>query len=118
MTVAGKSLTKTESPSGSAYASFKETIADGQTDKQVTLAVDVSATKMFYIVSDQDITLETNSGSTPDDTISLKAGKPYVFVDADYNSFLLGTDVTALFFTNASGSSATVECHVITDATP
>lgn len=95
-----------------------ETVANGQTDKQLNIAIDVSAVKGFWLESDQDVTFETNDGSTPDNTISLLAGKPYVWDADSYDAFLLDTDVTAVFITNASGAAATIWLLVDYDATP
>lgn len=98
---------------------WTETIADSETDKQVTANIDVSALKSLYILSDQDMTLETNSGSTPDDTIALKANKPVVWESSSgYFSNPLTADVTALFFTNASGSAANLKIRTLEDPTP
>jgi hypothetical protein len=95
-----------------------ETVADAQTDYEINFDLDVSACKSFYLVSDQDVTFETNSGSAPADTISLRANEPYVWHANAYDSFLLGTDVTSVFITNASGSTATIYCVALYDATP
>ncbi len=100
------------------FGFIEETVADAVTDGQININIDVSAVKSFILISDQAVTVETNSGSAADDTIVLVANKPYVFVTGDYNSFLLGTDVTALFITNASGSLATISCYGNYDATP
>ncbi len=95
-----------------------EAVATSETDYEINFDLDVSACKSFYLESDQDVTFETNSGSVPDNTISLKADKPYVWhVDA-YDSFLLSVDVTSIFITNASGSTATIYCVALYDATP
>lgn len=104
--------------SGSQETYFEESIANGGTDVVVAFTLDVSACKSFFIISDKDITLETNSGSAADDTIALLANRPYQWDTESYDSFLLGTDVTALYFTNSSGAAATVKCHALTDATP
>ena len=119
VSIAGRSIDRSITVTATGRAGLnKETIADGVTDKQFNIAIDVSAVKYFYIVSDQDITIETNSGSTPDDTLNLKAGKPYEWHVDDEDSFRLGTDVTAFFGTNASGATATIECECLQDATP
>jgi|GEM_PF-1794018 len=94
-----------------------ETVADSQTDQEVEFALDVSKCKSFFLVSTQDVTFETNDGSSPDDTISLRANEPYVWHTNSYDSFLLGTDVTSVFITNASGSTATIYCVALYDGT-
>lgn len=95
-----------------------EAVADSQTDYEINFDLDVSACTMFYLESDQDVTFETNNGSTPDDTISLLANTPYEWHANAYDSFLLTVDVTSVFITNASGSEATIYCVALFDATP
>lgn len=114
----GKSLSKTVTKTGSLETVLDESVADAQTDVQINVAIDVTAVKEFYLVSDQDVTLETNSGSTPDDTLSLVANEPYVWHSTSLDSFLLTVDVTAFFITNASGSVANIDGHWVVDATP
>ncbi len=115
---AGTGVTRTASYSASSELALTETIADSSTDFQIVAAIDVSAVKSFYVVSDKAVTLETNNGTTPDDTISLKAGIPYIWNTDSYDTFKLGTDVTDLFITNASGGTATLELRCVQDATP
>jgi hypothetical protein len=95
-----------------------EQVSTGQTDYEINFDLDVSACKSFYLESDQDVTFETNDGSTPDNSISLRANEPYAWHANAYDSFLLDTDVTSVFITNASGSTATIYCVALFDATP
>lgn len=95
-----------------------EVVANAQTDKEIVIAIDVSAVTSFVLLSTQDVTIETNDGSSPDDTISLKANVPYIWNEDSYDSFLLTADVTSIFVTNASGAAATIHCFQICDATP
>lgn len=95
-----------------------ETVADSQTDQLATITIDVSAVKAFFLTSDQALTVETNDGTTPADTITLVADRPYVWDTDSYDTFQLGTDVTALYFTNSSGSTATVYCYAVIDPSP
>jgi hypothetical protein len=94
-------------------------VPDSSTDLQATVAIDVSAMKSLFLLSDQDVTIETNSGSAADDTITLKAGIPLIWENVSgYYTNPLGTDVTDLYITNDSGSSATVTLRVLQDVTP
>ncbi len=93
-----------------------EEVATAETDYELDFDLDVSLCKSFYLESDQDVTFETNSGGAADDTIALKANEPYVWHTQSYDSFLLGTDVTSVFITNASGSTATIYCVALFDA--
>jgi len=95
-----------------------EQVADAQTDVEIEVTLDFSAVKAFYLVSDQDVTLETNDGTTPDDTFALLAGVPYVWNTDSYDTFLVTVDVTSIFITNASGSAATLYLWALLDATP
>lgn len=115
----GIARSKTISKSGTGVALIDgETVATAQTDSEINFDLDVSAVTAFYLESNQDITFETNDGSTPDDTIALKANEPYIWHATSYDSFLLGTDVTSVFITNASGATATIYCSALYDATP
>lgn len=109
-----------ESTAGTANGPLIVTsVADSSTDFNINYAVDVSTVKTFWIVSTQDVTVETNDGTTPADTIALKANIPYVWIaSAPYDTFLLGTDVVSLKVTNASGSAAVVTSGHTYDETP
>lgn len=114
----GRSLAKTLSYTGSLSISIEESVANSATDFQVNVAIDVSTIKHIIINSTQNVTMETNSGSAADETISLVANKPLVWTNDSYYANLLETDITALFFTNASGTAATISIECIYDATP
>ena len=103
---------------GTAVTLVDESVTTGQTDFLINVAIDVSAVKAFYLVSDQAVTIETNSGSAADNTIVLVANVPYVWHTSWYDAFLLTIDVTKIYVTNASGSTATIEMRVLQDATP
>lgn len=114
----GQSDSQQISSSGSSRQSLSETIADGSTNQAVAFTLDVSAVKSFYLNSSKDITFKTNSSGSPADTLALKANVPYIWHTNAYDTFLLGTDVTVLYITNASGAAATLTIEVITDPTP
>lgn len=95
-------------------------VANGQTDKALSIGgLDVSQLKAIWIDSDQDVLLETNSSSAPDDTISLKANVPYIWMEGMPNALLLTDDVpSTIYCTNASGAEARVRLRAVQDATP
>ncbi len=96
-----------------------EPVADSTTDFEVGFELDVSAVRSFYLNSSQDILLETNAiDATGGNAISLLADIPYVWHVNAYDSFLLTLDVTVLYFTNASGSTANIDCVALYDASP
>lgn len=111
------STTRTYTATGHA-AIVGETIADGQTAKQINIAIDVSALKSIIIKSDQDITIKTNSSGAPDDTLAIEANKEYSWNEDSLDACQLGTDVTTIYVANASGSTATLTIDAIQDATP
>lgn len=97
-----------------------ESVPDSTTDQLIVISIDISEIASIYIVSTQDMTLETNNATTPIDTIALQANVPYVW-NPDLNSYYTNkftTDVTAIYLTNASGSTATFDLRCIYDSTP
>lgn len=110
------SITKTST----GRVSFEESVATASTDFEITCpTVDVSACKLIYIKSTQDVTFETNSGAAPTDTLTLKANEPYVWWDgAPFVNMITADIITNVFVTNASGAAATVTFEAILDTTP
>ncbi len=95
-----------------------EAIAVG-VDTLIVASLDVSAVKSLFLLSDQDVSFETNATDhTGGNIIALKANIPYVWHTNAYASFLLTLDVTAIYITNASGSSANIKLRAVVDATP
>lgn len=104
---------------GTGEVNIEETIALG-TDTLVVLAVDVSEIVSMAIVSSTAMTIETNSATVPDDTITLVANKPLIW-NTDILATLgtacpLTTDVTAFYCTNAAEAELSV--YILMDATP
>ena len=121
LSVSGSGVTREQTianTQGGAALIDGETVSTGETNYEINFDLDVSACKSFYLESDQDVTFETNSGAAAADTIALKANKPYIWHTDAYDDFLLGTDVTSVFITNASGATATIYCVALFDATP
>lgn len=112
-----ETIAQTIARSASGRAEIDEDIGVGA-DTQVNIAIDVSEVEMLVLLSDQDVTIETNSGSEAADTLALTAGEPYIWYSGAQDSFALTTDVTAFFVTNAAGATARVRCWVVQDATP
>lgn len=104
--------------SGAAQQSIDEAIPDSSSDLLVAFSLDVSEIKSIYILSDKDLTLETNNGGAPDDTITLVGGVPYIWHTGSYFTNLLTTDITALYLTTGSVGEARFQLEVVTDPTP
>lgn len=118
ISVGGISVERDRAVSYGQVIQIDEDIADSTTDGEVACVVDISQLKAVIIEFDQDVILETNDGSAPDDTFSLLANVPLFWTD-DYIAVagIFTADITALFVTNASGSTATFRATFIIDPT-
>lgn len=102
------SLADSVDVSGEHASESSFTVAGSTTNQQEAIAFSDSGLRGIYIKTDQDLTLKTNSSGSPDDTISLKAGIPYVWV---YNSGIdlpFSAAVTTTYWTNAGSTAANV----------
>jgi len=117
-TQSGDSESNTENVSAGLEKNLDEAVADSETDLEITYEIDQSAMQSFYMVSDQDVTVETNDGAAPDDTFSLQANIPLVWTANSNLTNPVTTDITALFVTNASGSTANLKIRALVDPTP
>lgn len=115
-------LTYEKEVTADSESNYSGSLADGTSDEAVNLAIDVSELKCLFIASDQDITIETNQpgggSGAADDTLAVKANQAVAWSENDVHSCPLTADVTILYITNASGSTANVEIRVLQDATP
>ncbi len=114
----GNEVSETQTFSSDSRTERSVSVANSETDYLVAFSLDVSGIQVIIITSDQDITMETNSGGAADETINLLANNPYIWYTGSYYTNLLATDITALYFTNSSGETATVDILVVHDSTP
>lgn len=113
--VPGLTHEKAVSVTGSSWTKLQESLEIG-TDVLINLAIDVSTVKFFRVHATAATTVKTNSSGAADDTLVLLAGRCYDFITGDLTTFLLGTDVTKIYVTNAAATVLTIE--VLQDATP
>lgn len=100
------------------FVEVNESIPDASTDLEVALELDVTQMKLLLISADGAITIETNSGSTPADTILVDTSNPKIWFDGQLGvSNPFTTDVTALFVTNASGAAVQLKLRALVDPT-
>jgi hypothetical protein len=92
-------------------------IAAATPDQEFDLDFPFAALKSFFAISTQDVTIETNDGSAPDDTITLKAGVPVWWAASSSLASPFTADVDSIFVTNAGDKAATVNIRVLYDAT-
>lgn len=99
-----------------ALKKHEASIAANQTDKQLNIAFDKDFIDFVLIVVSQDMTLETNSGSTPGNTFALKKDRPFYWRRDCGIANPFSVDVTALFITNTT--AGTFKIWVGEDVTP
>ncbi len=114
----GGNITQSRQLSAEGSIDIDQAIADAEVDKSIAFVLDISEVAMIAIKSTQAITIETNDGTTPADTLSLAANVPLVFSGAAGETNPFTTDITELFVTNASGAEAQLQIKVLFDPTP
>lgn len=119
---AGRSVTKRIEVQAESEIFLNPTIASGAANSLHALVIDVSQLKSLFIVSDQDIVLETNSGSSPINVITLTANKPFSWATGDGDLLdtagdAITTDITALYATNAGDDDAVLQFFALLDPT-
>jgi hypothetical protein len=112
------SLEGRKSYSGDARTSLKVSIEAGAVNVEHILPIDISQIAALFIHAAGDLTIKTNSSSTPDDTLALKADEPYVWATGDYSPLLLDADVTKVFVSNAGAAAVTLYVECLYDPTP
>lgn len=115
---AGTPLEDSETISEAAENNLSESIPGDSTDLAVAWTCDYSALKALYIKSTRDLTIETNSGSAPGNSIALKAGKALIWSLNCGLACPFTVDVTGLFITLAAGVAATLDIRSLVDPTP
>lgn len=94
-------------------------VDNGQTDKEVAIVFTHTRVKYYELLSDRDVTIETNAvDASGGDTIVLKAGAWVIWDEKDPHTKLFTAAVTKWYVTNASGAAALIIGRVIEDATP
>lgn len=96
------------------------TVANGQTDKVVNVGgVDVSQLVHVWMKSTAAVTVETNAtDATGGNTITLAADVPLLWCTGAPFTNPLTQDITIMYVTNSSGSSATINMRFVQDGTP
>src|SRR4051812_5617459 len=108
----GAALSKPVAVTDAAETALDLVVPDATTNQLATIAIDISQTSDLYLVSNCNVTIKTNSTSSPGDTITLLAGIPLVWFTGCGYAIPLSVDVTALYVTNASGQQATVQLRL------
>ena len=119
MSSGGSAQAKTVTLTGTSEINIEETVAADSTDLQINGAIDYSAMTALYIcAAGGDLTLETNSASEPDDTLSLTDGVPLIWYTGCGHANPFSADVTAFFATEGASVEVTLVIRALVDATP
>lgn len=99
-----------------------ELIPGGSTDLSVAFALVLAKLAALYIVADRAMAIETNSGSSPANTITLAANVPFVWNSnmpaiRDTAGVAISTNITALFVTLAAGADSILHLRALVDPT-
>lgn len=95
-------------------------VPDSTTDMEVTVAIDYSKLKCLLLIATVAMTIETNNGTTPDDTITLGGANELfrLWTEDDPDACPLTVDVTKIFVTNSSGNAGVLTLFAAQDVTP
>lgn len=118
---AGLSTSAPVTVSGDHLISATPVIPAATSNVEVQVGFVVSRLKALWILSDKDVTIETNNSATPDDTLTITANKPWVWYDGSgITCPIVGAAgvVTKLFINNAGAADATVKIRGCDDVTP
>lgn len=105
----------TSNASGTAGIEVDVDVAASTTNQLYTIAIDVSELKSLFLVTDGGMTIKTNSSGSPDDTFTMVAYMPLIWVDGYPTANPLGTDVTKLYLTTGSGSTVNLSGFINQD---
>lgn len=114
-TSGGNEIEHTISKSSGAENNLEEVIPLNSTDLLLAWTLDVSQLKFLYIVATANMTVETNSGAAPGNTLTLVANEPVEWHTGSPITNPLTVDVTALYVTNTT--SGTLKIRALIDPT-
>jgi hypothetical protein len=110
----GRSLQASKSITDALEANGGPTsVNNGVTDQALAISFPFANIASVFLLSSVDMTLETNSGSTPADTITLKAGIPRIWFVGFQGVNPFTVNVTSFFLTNASGQQGIFEGRIL-----
>lgn len=89
------------------------------TNLEIAIAFALAQLKSIFIFADGNLTLETNDGTTPDDTFALTSGKVLAWNTQSLLDNPFSVDVTAMFATVAGGGDpVNLTIIALVDVTP
>lgn len=101
----------TENISNTGYTNIEEAL--GIVTNQLTaFTLTIANLKAIVMVADQNMTVKTNSSGSPQETISLKAGIPFIWTsEAGYFAAPFAGNVTALYLTTTQATNFKLFCE-------
>lgn len=89
------------------------TVAGSTTNQQEGFSWTNANLRGVYLKSDQTLTLKTNSTGSPQDTLTITAGVPFVWVFGSGITNPFAGNVTQTFWTNGGATLANVYVRVL-----
>ena len=117
LTAGGSSISGSYTASGGLLQEYSEAIGADDVDTLVAGEIDVSQLQAWIIKCDTGVTVETNSGSSPADTITITANRPQMWDTLDGTVNPLTTDVTAFYITENDSTAGTLQMMFLIDPT-
>jgi hypothetical protein len=110
----GETITRTISRTYPGTIKKDVTVNNGVTHQLTPLTLATADMKGLIISSDRAVTLKTNSSGSPAQTFTIEAGIPLFWFENAPWSNPFTTNVTAFYFTNASGAQANIAIRFLT----
>jgi len=98
---------------GGSEINRSQSIAAAGTNVAVPFVCPTAAIVSFYMVSDQALTIKTNSTGASILTLTLEAGVPYIWHDTDARANPFSADITTFYATNAGADAAQLEIRAL-----
>jgi len=92
-----------------AEVNLDDTVTAGASNKEFDVNITQANIKTLCLMSTKDVTLKTNSTSTPQETINLAANKQLVWTIDHLEAKPFSGNVTKFYFTNSGTSDATIK---------
>jgi hypothetical protein len=85
-------------------------VEDGVSNQEFVIDIDDDKVKSIVISTNVNVVMKVNENNA--DPIAITPNSPFIWKEGDQET-PFGEDVTSLFFTNASGSKATIQIRII-----
>lgn len=106
-------LSKSVSFVGVRELNIDAAVAASTTNQQELLSFTAASLLEIFISSTQNVTIKTNSSSSPQETLTITGGDPLQWDNTCGIAIPFSGDVTSIFITNAGASSATVSIRTL-----